>query len=55
MGGLAGLGWSTPALWFVLNELATMAPRAVDGVRWYDQRFGRRAVAGRKAVIPGLL
>lgn len=55
MGGLAGLGWGTPAMWFVVNELATMAPRAVDGRRWYEGRFGKRAVSGRGAVLPGVL
>lgn len=55
LGGLAGLGWNSPAAWFVLNEVATMTPRAVDGRRWYVERFGKRAVGGRRAVLPGLL
>lgn len=56
VGSLAGLGWlGTPAMWFVVNEVVTMAPRAVDGKRWYEGRFGKRAVKGRRAVVPGLL
>lgn len=56
LAGLAGLGWwSTPAMWFVVNEVGTMAPRAVDGRRWYEGKFGKRALAGRGAVVPGLL
>ena len=56
MGGLAGLGWwGTPAMWFVVNEVGIMAPRAVDGWRWYEGKFGKRALARREAVVPGLL
>lgn len=55
LGGVAGLGWATPALWFLINEVGTMAPRAADGKGWYETRFGRRAVGARKALVPGLL
>ncbi len=56
VGGLAGLGWwGTPAMWFVINEIAVMAPRAVGGLRWYEAKFGKRALAGRGALVPGLL
>ncbi|KAF7508251.1 hypothetical protein GJ744_009396 [Endocarpon pusillum] len=55
-GALAGLGWwGTPAMWFVVNEVATMAPRAAHGWRWYEGKFGNRALARRAAVLPGLL
>lgn len=44
-----------PARTFLLNEIATMLPRAIQGKNWYIKRFGMEKVAGRKAVIPGLL
>lgn len=50
-GGL-GLGWNTPALWFLVNELVTMSPRAVTGRRWYVEKFGKRAVGGRGGILP---
>ena len=54
MGGAWGLGWgnSTASLWFLIAEVITMLPRAVDGKRWYEQKFGKRAVAGRAGAIP---
>ncbi|KEF61984.1 uncharacterized protein A1O9_03556 [Exophiala aquamarina CBS 119918] len=57
LGGSWGLGYgySSPALWFVLVEIATMLPRAGSGRQWYEQKFGKRAVAGRAGAIPGLL
>lgn len=56
LGGAWGLGYgySSPALWFVLVEIATMLPRAVSGRQWYEQKFGKRAVAGRAGAIPAL-
>lgn len=51
---IGGLG-CVPARTFVFNEIATMLPRALQGKRWYVERFGREKVAGRKAVIPGVL
>lgn len=49
-------GWRcVPARSFLLNEIATMLPRAVQGRQWYIERFGADKVAGRKAIIPGLL
>lgn len=58
LGGAWGLGWSwrtSAALMFLVNELVTMSPRAWNGVEWYEKKFGKRALAGRNAVIPGLL
>lgn len=58
LGGAWGLGWGWPAsaaALFVVNEITTMTPRAVDGVRWYEGKFGKKAVAGRKAVVPGII
>ncbi|EXJ86352.1 hypothetical protein A1O3_03303 [Capronia epimyces CBS 606.96] len=56
LAGAWGLGWGyhSPALWFLIVEVATMLPRAVAGRRWYEQKFGKRAVAGRAGAIPGL-
>lgn len=51
IGGVACL----PARTFLLNEVATMLPRAIQGRQWYIRRFGREKVAGRKAIIPGIL
>ena len=42
-----GLGIDTPATWFVVAEVATMLPRAVEGRRWYAEKFGKRAVGNR--------
>ena len=58
LGGAWGLGWSwfvSAPLMFLVNELATMTPRAVDGLKWYEKTFGKRSLTGRKAVIPGVL
>lgn len=52
LGGGLGLGWNTPALWFLINEVATMSPRAVRSRKWYEKKFGKRAVAGRGGVAP---
>ena len=52
MGGLCGLGWDTPALWFLIAELAVMPPRAVRGRYWYEKKFGKRAIGGRGAFAP---
>lgn len=56
MGGAWGLGWgnSTASLWFIIAEVVTMLPRAVSGKAWYEQKFGKRAVAGRAGALPFL-
>lgn len=51
---IGGLG-CVPARTFLVNEIATMLPRALQGKRWYEAKFGKERVNGRKAVIPGLL
>jgi 3-oxo-5-alpha-steroid 4-dehydrogenase 1 len=43
-----------PAAIFVLNEIATMLPRALQGKRWYEKKFGDKAPK-RKAAIPGII
>jgi 3-oxo-5-alpha-steroid 4-dehydrogenase 1 len=51
---MAGSG-CVPARNFLLNEIATMLPRAIQGKKWYVDRFGEKKVNGRKAIIPGIL
>ena len=49
-------GWSChPARAFLFNEISTMLPRALQGKRWYEKKFGKDKVGSRKAVIPGLV
>ncbi|PVH84494.1 steroid 5 alpha-reductase [Cadophora sp. DSE1049] len=49
-------GWDcVPARSFLLNEIAAMLPRAMQGKKWYEERFGKEKTAGRKAIIPGIL
>jgi 3-oxo-5-alpha-steroid 4-dehydrogenase 1 len=49
-------GWGFhPGRNFVINEVTTMLPRALQGKRWYEKKFGKEKLEGRKAVIPGLL
>jgi len=45
----------SPPWAFFLIELATMAPRAVRGHRWYHERFKDSYPRERRAVIPWLL
>jgi 3-oxo-5-alpha-steroid 4-dehydrogenase 1 len=51
---MAGAG-ATPMRNFVLNEIATMLPRALSGKQWYIERFGKEKVGSRKAILPGIL
>ena len=51
---MAGSG-CVPARNFLLNLIATMLPRAVRGKWWYEERFGKEKLEGRKAIIPGIL
>ncbi|KAG8533669.1 uncharacterized protein KY384_001410 [Bacidia gigantensis] len=44
-----------PARIFLVNEIATMLPRALQGKRWYVSRFGEKKCEGKKAVVPGLI
>ena len=49
-------GWNcVPARTFLLNEISTMLPRALQGRQWYIDKFGKERVGSRKAIIPGLL
>lgn len=51
VGGLA----CQPARTFLVNEVSTMLPRALQGKRWYEEKFGKDKVGNRKAVIPGVV
>lgn len=49
-------GWQcVPARAFLVNEITTMLPRALQGKRWYEKKFGKDKVGNRKAIIPGLV
>lgn len=49
-------GWNcTPARSFLINEITTMLPRAIQGRQWYIEKFGKERVGNRKAIIPGLI
>jgi 3-oxo-5-alpha-steroid 4-dehydrogenase 1 len=49
-------GWDcVPARNFLLNEITAMVPRALRGLPWYINRFGKERVGNRKALIPGVL
>ena len=52
---LVGGSRCVPARIFLVNEVSTMLPRALQGRRWYLERFGVEKVGGKKAVIPGIL
>ncbi|KAL9616189.1 MAG: hypothetical protein Q9160_008920 [Pyrenula sp. 1 TL-2023] len=50
----AGMGfWKKPSMWFLVNEVAVMLPRAKDGKNWYEGKFGKKALAGRGGSLPG--
>lgn len=51
---MAGSG-AIPMRNFVINEIATMFPRALSGKQWYIGRFGNEKVANRKAILPGII
>ncbi|KAI9642728.1 hypothetical protein NHQ30_008459 [Ciborinia camelliae] len=51
---MAGSG-CVPARNFLINEVATMLPRALQGKAWYVKRFGKEKVGRRKAILPGIL
>ncbi|KAK0388150.1 hypothetical protein NLU13_4395 [Sarocladium strictum] len=48
-------GWvCVPARTFLVNEIFTMLPRAINGKRWYIEKFGEEKVGKKWAVIPGI-
>ena len=49
-------GWGcAPGRNFLINEISTMLPRAIQGRQWYIETFGREKIGSRTAVIPGLI
>jgi 3-oxo-5-alpha-steroid 4-dehydrogenase 1 len=49
-------GWGcAPARAFLVNEVFSMLPRAVNGKKWYVDKFGEDKIRGRWAVIPGVV
>ena len=55
LGFYTACGWScVPARMFLINEIASMLPRAVKGRKWYVERFGEEKIGKRWAVIPGV-
>jgi 3-oxo-5-alpha-steroid 4-dehydrogenase 1 len=44
-----------PGRTHVINEIATMLPRALQGRRWYIEKFGKEKIGSRAAVVPGLI
>ncbi|ROW17057.1 hypothetical protein VPNG_01275 [Cytospora leucostoma] len=48
-----GLG-CVPARTFVVNEIAAMLPRAVNGKRWYVEKFSEDKIRKKWAVLPGI-
>ncbi|KAF3222922.1 hypothetical protein TWF106_005350 [Orbilia oligospora] len=52
---IAAGGWEcAPAINFLVNEIASMTPRAFQGVEFYKRKFGKK-LPERKAVVPFLL
>lgn len=52
-GFLIAAGWSCAPAWaFLVNEVASMLPRAVRGKAWYVDKFGEEKVGKKRAVIP---
>ncbi|KAL4890887.1 hypothetical protein BDV59DRAFT_203888 [Aspergillus ambiguus] len=47
-----GMPLPLPAVVFVVNAVTNMLPHARWGRKWYVQKFGEEAVAGRGAVVP---
>ncbi|KAM3506705.1 hypothetical protein MY11210_007442 [Beauveria gryllotalpidicola] len=55
LGFWVAAGWScAPARAFFVNELLTMLPRAVNGKKWYVDKFGEDKIRKKWAVIPGI-
>lgn len=44
-----------PGFIFLINEITTMTPRAIEGKQWYIKKFGKEKIEGRTAIIPKLL
>ncbi|KAL3959549.1 hypothetical protein ACCO45_004666 [Purpureocillium lilacinum] len=56
LGFVMAAGWTCAPAWaFLVNEVVSMLPRAVNGKRWYVERFGADKVGKKWAIIPGVL
>ncbi|OAA69869.1 steroid 5 alpha-reductase [Cordyceps fumosorosea ARSEF 2679] len=55
LGFWVAAGWScAPARAFLVNEVLSMLPRAVNGKKWYMEKFGPEKINKKWAVIPGV-
>ncbi|KAK0634574.1 3-oxo-5-alpha-steroid 4-dehydrogenase-domain-containing protein [Bombardia bombarda] len=55
LGFYMAAGWGCmPARAFLANEVTAMLPRAVNGRKWYMEKFGEDKIKEKWAVIPGL-
>lgn len=50
-----GLPFPFPAMVFLVNSVMNTAARASWGRKWYEEKFGKEAVAGRAAAVPFIL
>lgn len=50
-----GLSFPFPVIAFLVNSVLTTMARATWGRKWYAERFGEKAVNGRKAAVPYLI
>ncbi|KAI1271513.1 3-oxo-5-alpha-steroid 4-dehydrogenase-domain-containing protein [Xylaria sp. FL0933] len=51
---IAGGAAFIPARSFLLNEFFSMLPRAVNGGKWYKEKFGEDKIKGKYVIIPGV-
>lgn len=55
LGFYMAAGWGcAPARAFLVNEIFSMLPRAVNGKKWYIDRFGEDKIGKKWAIIPGV-
>ncbi|PMB68558.1 Uncharacterized protein C9.08c [Beauveria bassiana] len=55
LGFWVAAGWScAPARAFFVNEVLSMLPRAVNGKKWYTDKFGEDKIRKKWVVIPGV-
>lgn len=47
-------GWSVPGRAFLVNELFSMLPRAMNGRKWYAESFGEEKIRRKWTAIPGV-
>jgi 3-oxo-5-alpha-steroid 4-dehydrogenase 1 len=55
LGFFIAAGWGcAPARAFLINEVTSMLPRAVNGKKWYVEKFGEDKVRKKWVVLPGV-